>query len=57
MINTKRAGTECDLWAIGIIIYMSFEGNVPFSGESEQDLLDSITKDEPKFTAQTPEIA
>ena len=38
-----------DIWSIGVIIFVLFAGRMPFTGETCQELYDSIKKSEFMF--------
>ena len=40
---------RCDMWSIGIIIYVLFSGKFPFNGENSQQLYENIRKCDLKF--------
>lgn len=45
-----KYGIECDVWSIGIILYLMMSGKMPFRGTSIQDLYKQIKNDEPDFS-------
>ncbi len=45
VINRKKAyGSECDLWSIGVCLYILLSGAPPFHGDNDLDIIKSITK-------------
>ncbi|KAJ3657948.1 hypothetical protein Zmor_009723 [Zophobas morio] len=49
-IITKRAYTEmCDMWSVGVILYMLLVGNYPFFASDEKELKVIICTKEPVF--------
>lgn len=39
----------CDVWSIGIIMYIMLAGFPPFTGSSNQEIYEHIIEDQPKF--------
>jgi len=37
-----KYGPECDVWSIGIMMYCMLSGKVPFTGETQQEILKKI---------------
>jgi serine/threonine protein kinase/formylglycine-generating enzyme required for sulfatase activity len=46
--ETHRLDARTDLWAVGVTLYRSLTGSLPFTGSSQQELLDAIRYQEPK---------
>ena len=44
VITNIEYGAESDFWAIGVIAFALLSGEMPFTGEDQLDLLDSITE-------------
>ncbi|EAY16964.1 AGC family protein kinase [Trichomonas vaginalis G3] len=49
MIMGKCYDTTIDWWSLGVIAYQLFYNKLPFKGENEKLLFDSIINDEPKL--------
>ncbi len=39
-----RYGLECDIWSLGIILFMLLTGIPPVSGDSDQELLANVAR-------------
>ena len=40
----QKYNRECDLWSVGVILYMFIVGHAPFDGCDDDEITDSITK-------------
>ena len=38
----KKYTEKCDIWSIGVILYILLCGNPPFQGKTEQAIFDAI---------------
>ena len=38
----KKYGKECDMWSLGVILYMFIVGHAPFDGRSNRDIMEKI---------------
>ena len=45
--ETHRLDARTDLWAVGVTMYRSLTGRLPFSGATQRELLDAICHREP----------
>ncbi|XP_053576585.1 serine/threonine-protein kinase 33 [Bombina bombina] len=50
VINAHDYSRQCDIWSIGVIMYMLLCGEAPFMGSSEDKLFESITKGKLNFS-------
>ena len=39
---TKNHNEKCDMWSIGVILFVLLSGTVPFDGNSDDDIFQSI---------------
>ncbi|XP_076252547.1 serine/threonine-protein kinase 33-like isoform X2 [Rhynchophorus ferrugineus] len=53
ILQMKTYSELCDVWAIGIIMYMMLYGCNPFIGKNEEEITRNISYDEPKYSDDT----
>jgi serine/threonine protein kinase len=41
-VLTGEYGKECDIWSLGVCIYQLLTGNMPFDGDSQNEVFDKI---------------
>ena len=41
-VIAKNYGFECDMWSMGVVVYMMMTGKVPFNGMSTNELFNNI---------------
>ena len=41
-VLTNLYNEKCDIWSIGIILYMLLSGNVPFDGKNELEIMKKV---------------
>ncbi|KAK3533825.1 hypothetical protein QTP70_032167 [Hemibagrus guttatus] len=51
VINGHEYSQQCDMWSIGVIMYMLLSGEPPFRSSSEEHLSEMIKKGELNFSA------
>lgn len=40
---------KCDLWSMGVVLYILLSGKVPFPGESNKEIIENVIKGEYHF--------
>ena len=40
---------KCDIWSVGVILYVMLKGNPPYQGKNEKELLQKIVNEEISF--------
>ena len=43
-VINQNYNNKCDLWSIGVILYILMTGDIPFQGENEEKIINSILK-------------
>ncbi|GAA6073216.1 serine/threonine-protein kinase 33 isoform X1, partial [Tachysurus ichikawai] len=51
VINGHDYSQQCDMWSIGVIMYMLLSGEPPFQSSSEEHLFETIKKGELNFSS------
>ncbi|XP_071988098.1 serine/threonine-protein kinase 33 isoform X1 [Engystomops pustulosus] len=51
VINAHDYSQQCDIWSIGVIMYMLLSGDPPFMGSSEEKLFEHIKRGQLKFSS------
>jgi calcium-dependent protein kinase len=45
----KRYDEKCDIWSVGVILYMMLCFKPPFSGDTEIEVMEKIIKADPNY--------
>jgi len=51
-VLTGQYGFQCDIWSVGVIMYMLLSGKPPFEGRSSNEIFKKILTNGPKFKAR-----
>jgi len=41
-VLNKKYGNKCDIWSIGVIVYILLCGSPPFSGQTDNDIMKAV---------------
>ncbi|CAG9316326.1 unnamed protein product [Blepharisma stoltei] len=55
-VINKNYGVECDVWSIGIMMYLLLGGYVPFTGDNHHEVFDKILHEELVFRHERWEL-
>lgn len=53
-LNNEASLYKCDMWSIGVLLYLLLFGEVPFNGSNISKLVKSINKGQASFPEDTP---
>jgi serine/threonine protein kinase len=40
---------KCDLWSMGVVLYILLSGKVPFPGDSNKEIIENVLRGEYSF--------
>ncbi|CRG96276.1 calcium-dependent protein kinase 6, putative [Plasmodium gallinaceum] len=53
----KNFTIKCDIWSAGVIMFFLFSKNLPFCGNTYEEVKQSIFKDEPDYKSLKPKLS
>ncbi|CDW87482.1 protein kinase domain containing protein [Stylonychia lemnae] len=48
-VFSSKYNEKCDLWSIGVVLYILLSGKVPFPGESNKEIIENVVKGDYHF--------
>lgn len=42
IIKSKRYGSKCDIWSLGVLVFQLISGEFPFNGKTKTELFRNI---------------
>lgn len=52
LLKSERYTSKCDIWAIGVLTYELLYGKLPWTGNSQLELFNNMTKIPLRFSEQ-----
>lgn len=52
VINKGEYDEKCDIWSLGVIMYIMLSGYPPFDGQTDDEIFDAIQNKAPSFTGE-----
>jgi len=49
VLDSNHYNEKCDIWSIGVILFMLLSGSPPFNGKDDEDIRNNIKKGEYKM--------
>lgn len=56
-VLSGKYNEKCDIWSIGVIVYILLSGEPPFPGESDAEIIAKVRKGKYSFTSKDFEVA